>query len=125
MEATLNLAANSGNWLVSGTSFQGENQQPQVNGPVQVNGQNITSRDERFPTTFIVMHEYGTPLEISVLDNPLIYQNDSGEGLSFSLNFTDLSPIAAPEPASGALVGVLLAAAFFRQTCMLRKNANW
>lgn len=110
MSATIDLPVESGNWIVSGTNFQGENQQPQINSPVQVNGQSITSRDERFPTVFTVIHEYGTPLQISVLDNPLIYQLNSGEGLSFDLDFTDASAFAtAPEPATWEMAGIAFA----------------
>jgi hypothetical protein len=130
MSATLDLPAQSGNWIVSGTNFQGENQQPQINGPVQVNGQSITSRDERFPTVLTIVHEYGTPLQISVLDNPLIYQLDSGEGLSFSLDFMDASSLAeAPEPATWELTGIacagiLLIVAYTRARRVLVQNSH-
>jgi hypothetical protein len=124
MSAAIDLPAESGNWVVSGTNFQGENQQPQINGPVQVNGQSITSRDERFPTIFTIMHEYGTPLQISVLDNTLIYQLNSGEGLSFDLNFTDAAAFAtAPEPATWGMAGIALGGLLLARAYKSRRGA--
>ena len=124
MTATLDLPTGSGNWIVSGTNFQGENQQPQINGPVQVNGQSITSRDERFPTVLTIMHQYGTPLQISVLDDPLIYQLNSGEGLSFDLDFTDASAFAtAPEPATWEMAGIAFGVLLLTRAYKSRRGA--
>jgi hypothetical protein len=103
LSASIELPANSGDWIFYGASYDATDDEGGEIGPIQV----VTSAGTTWisgsgTSAFTIAHTPGTPLSLSINLSDYVAEAQSSNNLQFELRMLD--PISTPEPASWALI---------------------
>jgi hypothetical protein len=102
LNATIDLPADSGNWVFYGSSYDATDDSGGQLGPIQIITSDGTGSISGSFSSFTIDHTPGTPLSLSLSLPDFVGEADSSNDLNFDIRMTD--PIATPEPASWLLM---------------------